>query len=812
MLISLNWLKRGLGQITVSDDELIKLIGARLVEVEGVLDQSTKYDNIFCVQVKSCEKIPDTHLTLCKIDDGQKASDLVRDADGLVQVMCGAPNVHVGMFAVWIAPGAIVPSTFADAEPFVIGMRKMLKRYDSYGMMAGADELDLGDDHSGIVELNPADLKPGDSFADLFLSLNDKILDIENKSLTHRPDAFGMLGFRREVAGILGQAFHSPDWYLNAQPHFTNDANVKLSIEADAELCPRYTAIVFSVQSAPATTYLNEQATLLARSGMRPIDPIVDATNYAMLNYGQPLHAFDYDKFVAVGKTDEPKIIVRAAREGEKLTLLDGKEITMSPDDIVITSNDIPVALAGAMGGANTAIDSSTKRIILESASFSLYHLRKTQMAHGIFSEAITRFTKGQPVGQTLPVALRFAELTKDYLQPIAMFDTQSAPASAPTVTLELAQINRLLGSGFSIDDVKRLLENVEFSVAVSEQQLTVTVPFWRTDIAIPEDIIEEVGRLSGYDNLTPVLPLHATASPNPAMVLKSDLRQLLASFGANEALTYSFVHGDLLKKVGQDTQNSYRIVNSISPDLQFIRQSIAPSLLAKCYSNLRTGYHKFALFEMNQCYRRSDGCDEDGVPLNRHQLALVYVDDASDSNFYTAKHYLVQLLQRLGIQAEFAPFVGAEDASNSYYEAKRSANIMANGRVLGYLGEVKTSVLRQFKLPAGVAIFELALDELLALDRQAQRSFRLSQYPFVSRDLTVTVPAAANYGDFAAKLKAVLQDAGLIFRLSPTSIYQGEDATTKHLSFHLEFAHPDKTLTKAEIQDIMKQAESINN
>ena len=157
-------------------------------------------------------------------------------------------------------------------------------------------------------------------------------------------------------------------------------------------------------------------------------------------------------------------------------------------------------------------------------------------------------------------------------------------------------------------------------------------------------------------------------------------------------------------------------------------------------------------------------------------------------------------------------PSPDPDGSQGAEYHIVGNANIMANGRVLGYLGEVKTSVLRQFKLPAGVAIFELALDELLALDRQAQRSFRLSQYPFVSRDLTVTVPAAANYGDFAAKLKAVLQDAGLIFRLSPTSIYQGEDATTKHLSFHLEFAHPDKTLTKAEIQDIMKQAESINN
>ena len=283
MLISLNWLKGGLETDAVSDEELVKLIGARLVEIEQVIDETHKYDGIYVVEVKYCEKIPDTHLTLCKIDDGGIAKDVERDEDGYVQVMCGAPNVHEGMLAAWIAPGAIVPATYHDAEPFKIGMRKMLKQYDSYGMMAGADELAIGDDHSGIVELSPATAKPGMTFSRAFNNLDDKILDIENKSLTHRPDTFGILGFRREVAGILGQKHVSEDWYLDPEQDFDNDSSVKLDIEIDKALCPRYTAIVFNTKPVEEEKYLNYTATLLARSGMRPVNRIVDATNICML-------------------------------------------------------------------------------------------------------------------------------------------------------------------------------------------------------------------------------------------------------------------------------------------------------------------------------------------------------------------------------------------------------------------------------------------------------------------------------------------------------------------------------------------------
>ena len=405
MKVSLNWLKKYV-DIKIPNDELIKLIGARLVEVEGVIDETHKYDKIFVVRVESCEKIPETHLSLCQINVGEPE---------LVQVVCGAPNVHAGMLAAWIAPGAIVPASVHEDAPFVIGTRKMLNKYESNGMLAGADELDFGDDHSGIVEINPEMAKPGDLLADVF-DLNDLILDIENKSLTHRPDCFGIIGFAREIAGILGQEFKDPEFLFHEDVfpegffEYTKDgikskgADINVKI-ADKDICPRYSAAVLKVTEATEKEkYLSMMQVLIAKSGMMSVSRIVDVTNYLMLLTGQPLHAFDCDKFLKVGKTEVPEIGVRLAKKGEKLVLLDDAEVELIESDIVITSGDTPVALAGAMGGKNTMIDEETKNVLLESASFSLYNLRKTQMAHGIFSEAITRFTKGVPAGETFNV------------------------------------------------------------------------------------------------------------------------------------------------------------------------------------------------------------------------------------------------------------------------------------------------------------------------------------------------------------------------------------------------------------------------
>ena len=768
MKISLNWLKKFVTiPESVSNEELVRLIGARLVEVEAVVDEGEKYNNIYVVEVKKAEKIPDTHLTLCQIDAGETE---------LIQVVCGAPNVREGMLAAWIKPGAIVPASVHEDAPFKIGKRKMLGKYDSNGMLAGADELDFGDDHSGIVEIEPGTAKPGDLLKDVF-ELDDLVLEIENKSLTHRPDCFGMIGFAREVAGILGQKFDHAGENV-AKNDEGSFESVAINI-ASPEICKRYSALVLEKHGEIKKKYLSWVDTILAKSGMKPVSPIVDATNYLMLLTGQPLHAFDYDKFVEVGKTGKPAINVRLAKKAEKLVLLDDKEIELTENDIVICSGETPVALAGAMGGKSTMIDENTKNIIIESATFSLYNLRKTQMAHGIFSEAITRFTKGQPTYQTLDAAMGCADLLSSGFVVVAKGDNIAEPEKDIVVKITTKEINELLGTNYSDALIMKTLENVGFKINASNSELEIDVPKWRTDIVIKEDIVEEIGRLLGYDNILPTLPMHRTAEGNQILDLKHRIRDISVRYGMHEVLTYSFISGRLMEKSGLDSKNSYRIVNSISPELQFVRQSIVPSLLDKTYVNSKIPVDEFAIFEMNKVYRKEWGMDEDNIPVEGDRFGMVvYERKGRGTAFYKAKKYVDKILREFGIQAEYLP-LKKKDAETKPFEPKRAAEIVVDGEYIGVVGEFRNVVKREFKLDDYLAGAEIDLGKILALenDKKEVKSFVLKK----KEDLTVTT--TKNYAEVLKEVKNSNPKA----KITPVGIYQSKGSEEKNITFHLE-------------------------
>lgn len=815
MLISLNEIKKLVPEAAkVETSELVKLIGTRLVEVEGIVDLAPKYAGIKIVKVMSAEAIPETHLHVCKIDAGEK---------DLIQVVCGAPNVHADMLAVWIAPGCIVPQTYGEGkENFKLSVRP-LRGLESHGMLAALDELDLGEDHDGIVEIDPNYAKPGDNFADKF-ELNDIILDIENKSLTHRPDTFGIIGFAREVAGILGTKFTEPalkfgdltiTQNLTASTfsdYITDSERVSIEV-ADEKLCPKYSAAVFAVSATgqndalEKANYLTSDAVFLAKAGMRTINKIVDATNITMLMTGQPLHAFDYDKFKAVGGGGEPKITVRAAKDGEKLKLLDDSEIDLNSSDIVICSGDTPVALAGAMGGESTEIDVDTKKIILESATFSLYNLRKTQMAHGIFSEAITRFTKGQPVSGVVPALARCSAMLLDSPAKITDFEISETYNDEDIfVEVYLEDINDLLGTKYALDTVITTLDNVGIELVGKDNGLRFKIPAWRTDIHIKEDIIEEVGRLLGYDNIALDYPSRPFigAEKNALLDLKTKLRDLLSGrFAAHELLTYSFVSKRLQETVGENPEDSYEIVNSISPELQRFRQSLIPSLLDKISINLKAGFRDFSVYEINQISKISFGKDQDGVPVLKNHLAFAIMGD-----YYAAKTVLLDLLSDLGIKnPEVKDFEQKNNAP--YFEPLHSAIVSADSLNIS-LGEVKAPVLKRLKIGTAVSVFELDLDDLLAtIPPISATTAKLSKFPSVERDLTIKVTTDTKYADCVKEILSVFQAKNLIISLEPTSIYQA-DASTKNISFHLCFASSDKTLENAEISDIMNEISSV--
>lgn len=807
MRISLNTIKKyAKVPESVSDKELLELIGSRLVEIEEVIELGPAFDRVFVVKVVKCEHIEGTHLNLCEIDDGGKATDMKRLENGLVQVVCGAPNVHAGMLAVWIAPGAIVPDTYGE-ENFKIGARKM-QGYESNGMLAGADELGFATEHKTIAEIDPRDANPGDLLRDVF-DLDDKIIDVENKSLTHRPDCFGLIGFAREVAGILGIKFDEPEVFAQLEKtKLTGSGAVDLSVEiTDAEICPRYSCAVFDLPKNEPSKYLTAEAIFLAKAGMRVIDPMVDLTNILMLETGQPLHAFDYDKLVAVGRSKNPQIVVRVAENEEELQLLDGKVIKCTPDDILITSNDVPVALAGAMGGKNTEIDASTKRVVLESATFSLYHLRKTQMAHGIFSEAITRFTKGQPAAITLPV---LAEAVRQLaVAPLAVADDYSMKDRATVVKLTTVMINQLLGTSYNRKTIVTTLENVGFIVGGDGDQLTVTVPAWRTDIHLAEDVIEEVGRLLGYDSIPLSLPTRPflESEIDPMVSLKQELRGILSGrLCMNELLTYSFVHRDLITKVGQDPEDCYQIVNSISPDLQYFRSEIAPSLLDKVRDNLKAGHKDFALYEMNQIARKGSGLTEEGTPVTKTHLGIV-----ATSDFYMLKAQVLALFAELRIPVEYSALSQEVAGHHPYLEPKRSAELFLNGQNIGVFGEVRQTVLEKLKLENTISALEMNPEQLAVTPRTAEVKVELSKFPSVERDLTLKVASDTPFGRVAQSLHDYFAKQNLYFTITPVSIYQAEGkAATKNLSFHLRFSDPNQTLNATEISAIMDEIAQV--
>jgi len=814
MIISVNWLKK-FTDIDVSIDELTELIGARLVEIESVENLGEKYKDVIVVKVVECSPVPDSdHLNLTKIDDGGRAQNVERDENGLVQVVCGASNVTAGMLAAWLPPESIVPETFNDKEPFVLGARS-LRGFMSNGMLASAKELDLYEDHSGIVAIDK-DAAPGTGFAELY-ELDDYLLDIENKSLTHRPDAFGIIGFAREVAGIQGKEFRTPEWLQDLNPTYIADGSVEnptVTID-DPELSDRFQAIVLSGVNESAQSPIEIQ-TYLARSGVRPISAIVDVTNYMMLLAGRPLHAYDYDKFLAVGN-GKADIHVRSGRAGETLNLLDGRVLELSEDDIVVAAGETAVGLAGAMGGAETEIDSNTKRILLEAATFNLYKLRAVQMRHGVFTEAITRLTKGLPGALGAPVLAEAAKMMGQFAnaQPASdIADAYPGKHDPVVVTLQESVVNAVLGTQFTAADIKDLLENVEFSVTVEGSDVAVTVPYWRNDIHIAEDIVEEIGRLSGYDSINTVLPRRDFTAVRPEAfdALRTKLRSLLVRAGANEVLTYNFIHGDVMRKAGQNPDTAYRLTNSISPDLQYYRQSITPSLLVNLHPNVKAGYDHFVLFEMNKFHTKILPVTEEGVPKELDGLAFVVTTGkkAKGAAYYEAKQYLDYIATELGLEFAYEPL----EADASYpvtdpYEPLRSARVWdAKTRErIGVIGEFKRSVQKAFKLSDNTAGFEIAPRGLLKLIEKFESNYEpLSKYPSTDRDICFQVESGVSYDQVYSAAKQALADANVHTSVAPLDIYQPESGESKNITLRITLGAYDRTLTGDEVHTIMAE------
>ena len=836
MKVSLNIVKSLVNFELPPVDELVARVNAQLGSVEKVIDLGAQYKDARIVHVVQCEPHPNAdRLHVCLIDDGGAVANIPRDDKGYVQVVCGAPNVHADMWVVWLPPNSTVPASFADAEPFVLGARK-LRGVLSQGMLAAADELAIGTDHDGIVEISGRDmpkgavLRAGDSFAQVF-GLDDVVLDIENKMFTHRPDCFGQLGVAREISGIFGQAFTSPDWYRVAQK-FADGSGLKLDVYNDIpDLVPRFMAVaVKNVAVQPSPLWL--QCQLVAMGG-KPINNIVDATNYIMLMTAQPTHAYDYDKLRG------GKLGARMACEGETIALLNGKTYTLGTDDIVIADGERAVALGGIMGGADTEVSSDTNNVVLECASFDMYAVRKTAMRHGVFTDALSRFNKGQSPLQNAPVLKRLmgmiggeqASEVHDKKQFSDEFDEYFAGKYTPAnIDINSSFINQRLGLQLTDSDIYTLLNNVEVHNHGPEDELgymCIQVPFWRTDIELKEDVVEEVGRLYGFDKLPRELPQRSTkpAPKNPRRELKRQIREQLSRAGANEALTYSFVHEHILKRAEQHADQAYKLSNALSPDLQYYRLSVLPSLLDKVHANIKAGHDEFCLFEIGKGHDVRLPHSEDGLPSERTFVDAVYAAKKARASapYYRVQRMAVRLLSSLGAQFELAPMAtenddgkelsGVEFEVAAPFDRQRSAWILCGKERLGIVGEFKQAVRRNFKLPEYAAGFSINFDRLLAQPRDEQAYRPLSRFPSTSRDVSLRAPRDVSYAELYHVVQAAVDESAgdITVTIEPRAIFQpANDRSIKTTTFRLCMTHYERTLTDADAKPIVDRVATM--
>jgi phenylalanyl-tRNA synthetase beta chain len=809
--------------------ELVEKIGSQLGAVEEVIDFGSKYNSVIVARIVSCVDHENSdHLHVCMLDDGGVVEGVERDSNGHVQIVCGAPNARQGITVAWLPPGSTVPETADSDDPFVLSARP-LRGVVSNGMLASPRELALGESHEGILEMSD-DVAPGTSFAKAFNLVGDSIIDIENKMFTHRPDCFGVMGVAREIAGIYHQPFTSPDWYsIDAAIPAAETEALPLEIRNELPVeVPRFMAITLrDVQIGPSPLWLQ---IFLAKMGVKAINNIVDYTNYYMFLTGQPLHAYDYDKVMAQDTdADRATLVIRNPKPSESVKLLNGKTIEPRPQAIMIATNDKLIGVGGVMGGSETEVDGNTRNIILECATFDMYSIRRTSMAHGLFTDAVTRNNKGQSPLQNRAVLAKIVDeirqvaggkvasdvLDDNHVDTLAM---QRSSLYQP-VTVSRAFINTRLGLELSTQQMQLLLQNVEFTVTVEGDDLTVAAPFWRTDIEIPEDVVEEIGRLYGFDQLPLALPKRdITPTHKDALLeLKRQIRDVLSNAGANEVLTYSFVHGKLLQKVGQDPEQAFKLSNALSPDLQYYRLSVTPSLLDKVHPNIKAGYDRFVLFEMNKTHDVRQATSDHGLPSESEMLSLVFaandkkVDPHEGAALYQARIYLDALAKQLGITLEYdAISEKPTDPVAQPYDHRRSALVLdqKTNTPLGVIGEFSAGVRKQFKLPVHSAGFEIDLRQILQARSTTSGYIVQSKYPKLEQDISLRVPVSVGYQqlyDFIGIELEKMQETDSFIKVQPIDIYVPADQQDyKHMTFRVSATHYNKTMQDAEVSALL--------
>jgi phenylalanyl-tRNA synthetase beta chain len=758
----------------IDRDALLEQLTMAGLEVDGVEAVAGDFSGVVVARVTACDKHPNADkLSVCEVDDGESVH----------QVVCGAPNVRAGLTVAFARVGAVLPGNFK--------IRKAkLRDVESRGMLCSAAELEIGDDHDGILEL-PDDLELGQDLRDA-LQLDDVIVDLD---LTpNRGDCLSLRGLAREVA-VLNRV-----QVIEPQPHevpVSHDQIFEIELAAP-EGCPRYLGrIIRSVDtSRPSPDWLVER---LRRAGLRTIDPVVDVTNFVMLELGQPMHAFDLNELSG-------KIVVRMAQAGEKLTLLDGQEVELDAETLLITDATGPVAIAGVMGGERSGVQPDTRDVFLECAFFQPLAIAGTARRYGLQTDAAHRYERGvdfelQHLAMERASAL-LLEIVGGEAGPVVEAYEPSALPERAEVSLREARLNELLGIVIEPADVDAALEQLGFELlnrddGPSGVVWTIRAPSHRFDIAREADLVEEICRIYGYNNIPsrqPATRLGLAEVPIAQSPL-SELKQQLIDLGYQEAITYSFVDPKLqdLLAPGQATLT---LANPMSVDLSVMRVNLLPGLIDALSANVSRQQDRVQLFEHGLIFVPGEELvQEERVGLLRWGRRAQESWNQPDAkvDFFDLKGDVERLLSWSGLRE-----VTFEPINGPLLHPGQSARIVASGATIGLLGRLHPEIEARLDTVEGIFVAEFAASALLS--RTSRTYNKLSKFPSVRRDLSLLVPAETPAQQLESLVRQALGDILIEFTLF--DLYQGKgiDSTEKSVGLGLTLQHPSATLTDEEI------------
>jgi len=750
------------------------------LEVDGVSGVARAFSGIVVAEVEAVEAHPDADkLRVCKVNDGSAVH----------QVVCGAPNVRAGMKVLFAQLGAEIHT--GEDKPFKIKAAK-LRGVESSGMLCSAEELGLAESSDGLLEL--ADDAPvGTNIRD-YLALDDTSIELD---LTpNRGDCLSVAGVAREVGVISRQDVTVPE--IAAVPA-THQEEFPVKITA-ADACPRYLGrIIRNVNlGAESPLWMQEK---LRRSGLRSIDPIVDVTNFVLMELGQPMHAFDFSKL-------EGGIEVRLAGDKEKITLLDGKEVEMSPDTLVIADARKPVAMAGIMGGGNSAVSDTTRDVFLECAYFAPLAIAGKARGYGMHTDASHRYERGVDHGLQHRAMERATELLLSIVGGEAGPVTEAVgnlPEPA-TVSLRYEEVGRQLGISMEQAEIKDIFSRLGLEVlSESDSALNLAVPSYRFDIAIEADLIEEVARIYGYDNI-PLASGNNSTKFARAAETRLDINQLrnhLVALGYQEIISYSFIDPALSDLVCGADARPIRLQNPISEEMAVMRSSLLPGLLQTLQYNANRQHERLRLFETGLVFQRQG--DETlqtpkiGGLLSGTRNPKNWNNNNEISDFYDVKGDIESVLDLGGNGADFQ-FVPTE--AQGYHPGQCAEVRAADGSSIGVIGALHPSIQREMGLDTAVYLFELDLAAVLAAEIPV--ASELSRYPEVSRDLALVIDESVSSGAIS---QLVRENAGeFLASLQIFDVYQGDAVTKgkKSVALGLTWQHPSRTLSDEEINTII--------